>query len=200
MRLFVAVDLDPSLLDRLDAYVRALQPHVSGVRFVRRETYHITLKFLGEVAAAEPLIERLGNIRQTEFALRLAGTGFFPDSRAARVFWAGVVSHDLAALANEVDRALEPLGFLAQEEFHPHLTLARNGSGRPRRGEPAGGKSAGGEPANKAFAQLVRRVASSEPPEFGTMTAREFFLYESRLSPAGASYTKLARFALSHAG
>jgi 2'-5' RNA ligase len=28
------------------------------------------------------------------------------------------------------------------------------------------------------------------------MTATEFFLYESKLSPRGAQYTKLARFAL----
>jgi 2'-5' RNA ligase len=28
------------------------------------------------------------------------------------------------------------------------------------------------------------------------MTAREFFLYQSQLSPKGSKYTKLARFAL----
>ena len=34
-------------------------------------------------------------------------------------------------------------------------------------------------------------------PDFGTMTAHEFCLYESKLTPAGARYTKLARFPLS---
>jgi 2'-5' RNA ligase len=33
-------------------------------------------------------------------------------------------------------------------------------------------------------------------PDFGTMTAREFFLYQSQLSRSGARYTKLERFAL----
>jgi len=33
-------------------------------------------------------------------------------------------------------------------------------------------------------------------PEFGTMTAREFFLYQSQLSPGGSRYIKLERFAL----
>ncbi len=28
------------------------------------------------------------------------------------------------------------------------------------------------------------------------MTAREFYLYESRLSPSGAQYTKLSRYLL----
>ncbi len=33
-------------------------------------------------------------------------------------------------------------------------------------------------------------------PEFGTMTAREFFLYESQLMRGGSRYTKIARFGL----
>jgi 2'-5' RNA ligase len=32
--------------------------------------------------------------------------------------------------------------------------------------------------------------------EFGTMSAREFFLYRSQLSSQGSRYTKIARFAL----
>ena len=32
--------------------------------------------------------------------------------------------------------------------------------------------------------------------DFGTMTAREFILYQSQLSPKGSRYTKLQRFSL----
>ncbi len=49
MRLFVALDIDEAILQRLDDYVRTLQPRLPGVRFVRSNTYHVTLKFLGEV-------------------------------------------------------------------------------------------------------------------------------------------------------
>jgi 2'-5' RNA ligase len=87
-----------------------------------------------------------------------------------------------------VDQSLEALGFPQETEFHPHLTLARNGSGR-RRPLP-------GERPPEAFAQLAAIVASSPAPEFGTMTAREFFLYESRLSSSGPSYHKLEAFTL----
>jgi 2'-5' RNA ligase len=104
------------------------------------------------------------------------------------VFWAGVDSPALPRLAHEVDQALQPLGFPLDREFHPHLTLARNGSGRPR--------PLRGERPHEVFAQLPEIVASSPEPEFGTMTAREFFLYESRLSPSGPSYYKLEGFAL----
>jgi 2'-5' RNA ligase len=34
-------------------------------------------------------------------------------------------------------------------------------------------------------------------PEFGTMTAHEFFLYQSQLMRGGARYTKIERFELS---
>jgi 2'-5' RNA ligase len=87
-----------------------------------------------------------------------------------------------------VDQSLEALGFPQETEFHPHLTLARNGSGRRR--------PVRGERPPEAFAQLAAIVASSPAPEFGTMTAREFFLYESRLSSSGPGYYKLEAFTL----
>jgi len=39
-------------------------------------------------------------------------------------------------------------------------------------------------------------LAALPRPEFGTMTAREFFLYESELGKGGSRYTKLQAFAL----
>jgi 2'-5' RNA ligase len=44
---------------------------------------------------------------------------------------------------------------------------------------------------------VQKRLAGIPSPEFGTMTAREFFLYRSQLSSEGSRYTKIARFALS---
>jgi 2'-5' RNA ligase len=67
--------------------------------------------------------------------------------------------------------------------------LARGKSGAPRR-------IAGDRP-NRKFERLQARLSAGVVPEFGTMIAREFFLYESKLSPSGSRYTKLKRFALS---
>jgi 2'-5' RNA ligase len=44
--------------------------------------------------------------------------------------------------------------------------------------------------------RLAERIAAMPTPDFGTIHATEFFLYESKLSPSGAKYSKLARFAL----
>lgn len=188
MRLFVALDIDEAIQQRLDDYVRTLMPRFPGVRFVRSSNYHVTLKFLGEVPHPDAVRERLRTVRAASFPVSVRGVGFFPDARAPRVFWAGIEAPALTALAGSVAQSLEALGFARESSFHPHLTLARNGSGRPR--------PMRGERPPEAFAQMARIVASSPAPEFGTMTAREFFLYESRLSPSGALYCKLEGFAL----
>jgi 2'-5' RNA ligase len=74
--------------------------------------------------------------------------------------------------------------------FSPHLTLARGagGSGSPRHRKDDG--------PNRIFQHLQEKLAALPTPEFGTMTARAFFLFQSQLSPKGSKYTKLARFEL----
>jgi 2'-5' RNA ligase len=108
----------------------------------------------------------------------------------ARVFWVGIeAAAELQTLATNVDAAMDTLGFEREKgPYRPHLTLARSGSGRP-------GKMRGDRP-NDAFAGLNHKLSQLPQPEFGTMTAHEFYLYESKLSPRGAQYTKIANFTL----
>jgi 2'-5' RNA ligase len=72
--------------------------------------------------------------------------------------------------------------------FSPHLTLARSGSGAPRPKRD--------EKAVPGMKRLAERIVAMPPPDFGTIHATEFFLYESKLSPGGAKYGKLAGFSL----
>ncbi len=188
MRLFVAVDIEEAIQQKLAAYVRELKLRVSGVRFVQSTNFHVTLKFLGEVQSAAEVTSRLRSIAYEPISLNIRGVGFFPNARAPRVFWAGIEAPLLAGLAQKVDEALSGMGFASEKEYHPHLTLARHGSGRPR--------PYPGERSPESFAQFAQIAASSAVPEFGTMTAHDFYLYESRLAPGGAIYTKLERFAL----
>ncbi len=190
MRLFVALDIDSAIRERLSELVRRLKPQAPGLRFVGPETYHVTLKFLGETNKVTEIRERLRTVRAPGFALAFRGAGFFPNVHAPRVFWAGIqAGAELAALAHAVDEAVAPLGFERERgSFQAHITLARNGSGNPR------SRRADRDPA--PFQHMAQILASEPAPEFGTMAAREFFLYESNLSPAGASYSKLERYAL----
>ncbi|HUO59683.1 MAG TPA: RNA 2',3'-cyclic phosphodiesterase [Candidatus Acidoferrales bacterium] len=189
MRLFVALDIDLAIRAELESFVRNLKSQVPDVRFVGPETYHVTLKFLGETTKLEAIHKQLRTVQAPQFQVSFRGTGFFPSAQRPRVFWAGIeAGPELAALAERIDAALGPLGFAREKgPYHPHLTLSRKGSGNPHSRHA---------PGNSGFHRVQQILSSTQPPDFGTMTAREFFLYESRLSPSGASYAKLERFEL----
>ena len=189
MRLFVGIDIDEAIRENLVRYVARMKQRAPDVRFVSAASYHVTLKFLGETSKVEEVRQALRKIELPQFEIAVRGTGFFPNERAPRIFWAGIHAGDeLRELATAVSWMLADLGFEAEASFKPHLTLARSGSGRP--------KPQAGDKANPKF-QRLRELTASEPEvQFGTMTAREFFLFESKLSPQGAQYSKVERFGL----
>jgi 2'-5' RNA ligase len=192
MRLFIALDIDDSIRERIVRFMEGVRGFAPDARWVRPESLHVTLKFIGEKPdESVGEIERaLSEIKAQPVEMTLRGHGFFPGAKAARVFWVGIESGpQLAGLAKSVDEAMIKLGVPKDDHaFNPHLTLARGGSGAPRRQQ--------NDRPNLRFAQLQERLSSMSPPEFGTMTAREFCLYKSQSSPGGSRYTKTAKFGL----
>lgn len=203
MRLFVAIDIDPAIRERVARFMEGVRNFAPEARWVSDKSFHITLKFIGEKSAetAEEIQRALAAIRAEPATISFRGTGFFPTAKSARVFWAGIEADpNLARLAGLVDDALARLRIPQEEHaFTPHLTLARGGDVRSRRGRgPSGSPRQRPEDRpNARFARLQEQLAAMPVPDFGTMTATEFFLYESKPSPAGAAYSKLARFELS---
>jgi RNA 2',3'-cyclic 3'-phosphodiesterase len=194
MRLFVAIDLDDGIRERITQFLEGVRGFAPEARWMVPESWHVTLKFIGErpEQEVENVKAALGMTGPSAFDLNFRGYGYFPTPRTARVFWIGVESDGkLASLATAVDASLVRLGIQKEEhEFDAHLTLARGAAG-PRTARNDKTKR-GGSP----FQRLQEKLAGSPSPEFGTMTAREFFLYRSQLSPGGSKYTKLERFAL----
>ncbi len=192
MRLFVAADIDDEIRRRIAMFADGVRGFAPDARWVGPETLHVTLKFIGEYPESDlgQLKQALREDRGSPSQIAFRGYGFFPTSKAARVFWVGMEADaNLGLLATAVDKATASLGVAPEERaFKPHLTLARAGSGRPQ-------WKAGDRPSG-IFRRLQEKLAALPAPEFGTMTAHEFFLYESKLSPSGARYTKLERFAL----
>jgi RNA 2',3'-cyclic 3'-phosphodiesterase len=194
MRIFVGIDLDPEVRGKITRFLEGVRGFAPDVRWVRPESLHITLKFIGEQKPerVEAIRERLRGVEGSSVDIRFARYGFFPTAKAPRVFWIGIQSGpQLAELAARVDAAVSELGVPREERaFSPHLTLARGGggSGSPRRRK--------GDSPNSDFAVLEKRLAAMRELDFGTMTAREFYLYQSQLSRGGSKYTKLDRFSL----
>jgi RNA 2',3'-cyclic 3'-phosphodiesterase len=194
MRLFVALDIADEIRERIGRYVEGVQNFAPEARWVKKESLHITLKFIGEQpeTAMESIKQALSTVagRGTEITFR--GYGYFPTVKSARVFWIGMeAGPELASLAAEIDEKLAPLGVpREQRKFSPHLTLARSAgaSGSPRRLK--------GDRVTGTFDRLQQKLAALGTPEFGSMTARKFWLYRSQLSPKGSKYTKLEQFPL----
>jgi 2'-5' RNA ligase len=190
MRLFVALDIDPEIRKRIAEFRNQMKAFAPDVRWVGPETFHVTLQFLGETTKLEQIQSALEQVKGSSVPLTFRSAGFFPNPKSPRVFWAGIESDQrLQSLVNAIAEQLQPLGFERDSgPYKPHLTLARSGSGRPR--QVPGERAAFG-------LQHVRVKLESLPPlEFGTMTAHEFYLYESKTMPAGAQYTRLARYVL----
>lgn len=198
MRLFVALDIDDTIRGRLARFLDGVRGFAPDARWARPESLHVTLKFIGEKpdGYVEKIKRTLETIAADVFEINFRGYGFFPTARAARVFWVGIeAGPGLSSLAAIVDENLASIDILKEEHaFAPHLTLARGGKGS---GSPRQQK---GDYPNRSFQQLQEKLAALPAPEFGTMTVREFFLYQSQLSPGGSKYTKLAGFRLREPG
>jgi RNA 2',3'-cyclic 3'-phosphodiesterase len=196
MRIFIGIDLNQDVRGRISRFLEGVQGFAPEARWVRPESLHITLKFIGEQSPqqVEAITERLRRVECGAFEIRTGGYGFFPTAKAPRVFWIGIqAGSQLAKLAERIDMATAELGIPREDRaFSPHLTLARAGAWR-RSGSPKRQKSDG---PNAIFAVLEKRLAAMGELDFGTLTAREFILYQSQLSPGGSKYTKLQRFPL----
>jgi 2'-5' RNA ligase len=192
MRIFVGLDIDNEIRERLARFIAEMHPLAPDVRWVAPESLHVTLKFIGEKpdAVVTRVQECLASISASGVDLAFRGCGFFPTAKSARVFWVGIEADaGLAALASQVEDVLVGIGIPKEARaFSPHLTLARAGSGAPGRRKD--------DKSNKLFATLQQKLTEIPTPEFGTMSARKFFLYRSQLSSRGSRYTKIARFGL----
>lgn len=146
MRLFVAVYPPPAALDHLAAAVSELRlgraaEAGTNVRLTARPLWHVTLVFLGEVAAerradAEEAVRAgVGQWRAaaTPPVLRLSGGGRFGRGRAS-LLWTGLAGEvePLHRLTRALRRGLRSARLpFDRKLFRPHLTFARPGDRLP---------------------------------------------------------------------
>ncbi len=204
MRIFIGIDLDAEVRSRIERFVESVRHLAPDVRWTSPESWHITLKFIGEQSTEDvaAIAQRLREIESTAFAIRIAGFGFFPTAKAARVFWIGVqAGPELSALAETIDAGTAELGIAREERsYSPHLTLARAGgrSGSPRfqKGDTPNTKFAALQTRVEAISKQDSKASNFGVTNFGSTTAREFILYQSQLSPRGSIYKRMQRFPL----
>ena len=184
VRAFVAADLPPEVVTELARLVSALaEERVRGLRTVRPEGVHLTLKFLGGVPHGEvpALSSAISSVvrRYRPFTLKVEGFGAYPGNHSPRVLWAGVSGPDqLVRLRGDIEESLTSLGFAADSRrWSPHLTLARIRDGTSKRDR-----------------QTAWNALSSLRPISQETTVSSVSLVASRLTPRGAVYSTLETF------
>jgi 2'-5' RNA ligase len=180
MRLFIAVPLPDEAIDLLRGLQDELRPLVERAAWVKRDTMHVTVRFLDETPAemVPEIHEVLSDACETlpGFEAVLKGGGAFPNTRRPKLFWVGLEDRErFARLAHAANLALSALGYQAPHRpFHPHATLCRLRA--PWLGElPA------------PLAKLG---------ELGRFPVDRFVLYQSQLRAAGAIHTPLHTYTL----
>ena len=181
MRLFVALDIDAEIRRRIEEFRDRMRPYAPDVRWVSPDTFHITLavSWRDREARSDSRCVAAGSRSGDPHNVSRHRILSEYESRHAFSGSASMQPTGLQQLVNNIGDALEPLGFKQERTpFTPHLTLARSGSGRPR---PVRGESSA-----HGLRVVAIKLEDQPPSEFGSMTAREFCLYESQAVAVGS--------------
>ena len=188
LRLFVAVAVPEDIKAPLGELQRELRERLgrSLISWTRPENFHLTLRFLGDVASnrVEELTHALAIAAAPHAPMKLSvtGLGCFPNTRRPRILWAGIRDEAdvLTVLARRVVEATNSFSNQpAEERFTGHLTLAR--VRRIHREDSS---------------TLDRFIQETSARSLGSWRAGNVELIRSELHPSGSRYTTLARLPL----
>ncbi len=128
MRLFVALLFPETVKDALRDAALDLKDHASYGVFSRRENFHLTLSFLGEVRDPRPVKRAMAAAAAEAgpFELKLDRPGRFR-RQGGDIWWVGLkAAPELTALHRRLNDALRAEGFPGEDRaFRPHVTLGR---------------------------------------------------------------------------
>ncbi|MBI5674500.1 MAG: RNA 2',3'-cyclic phosphodiesterase [Nitrospirae bacterium] len=179
LRSFIAIELPEKVKSAISELQQELKKRKADIRWVKPESIHLTLKFLGDTD--EKILDRIVEAIKAacggygRFNLETKGVGVFPDMRAPRVLWLGISDNDsLTGLQKSIEDGLAKLGFSPEKRrFRPHLTIGRFKSSFGKEG-------------------LYDKIEELKDISLGLIEVQSIFLIKSELNPSGAKYTKIA--------
>lgn len=190
IRAFLAIELSEDVKSALSELTKQLdRAGIGGLKPVRPENIHLTVKFFGDVSANRVdsivgTIKRAANAIQP-FTLRLGNVGAYPNSRNPRVLWVGL-DGDVVSLREahrRMENALVDINIKPDSrKFSPHLTVARLRD----RVSPSERR--------RAVELLLKAAYQTGLP----IPVERLSLIRSILRPEGPQYTTLADITLGH--
>ncbi len=182
MRAFIAIEINDAVRDNLLRAQERIGSKSAKIKFVERENFHVTLKFLGEIdeALAEDVKSVLEEIakKHKKHRVRVKGIGVFPNPNYVRVIWAGIENDEgINAIAKDVEREMRRLGFKKDKDFVAHITIGRVKFVRDK-------------------VELAMALKDLANEDFGEFDVEAIELKKSTLTPKGPIYETVARFEL----
>ncbi len=186
IRSFLAFDIPEELKAELGKLIELFAPKVKGVRWVKPELMHCTIRFFGDMEEELLLGDLAKRIEkevrhQSPFRLAGHGVGVFPNWRYPRVLWVGLQgeTETVISLHAKLEEAFSDMGIKKDPRIlRLHLTLGRAKS------------------PFKDSEPLVSMVEKMADTDIGDFTVNSLALYKSVLTPDGPIYTELKRFPL----
>ena len=176
VRLFVGLSFPRDIQQSLSVLASGLD----GARWVKPESLHLTLRFMGDVSKrdAADLDAALSNIIAPVFVLRCSGLGHFGKGDKVRALWARIAPNEcLSRLQGKVERAAFRVGIGDEgRKFKPHITLAR---------------FRGRKPPNLRDYLNANGAFSTKP-----FSVSSFTLFESYMGHGGSHYVPLKDYYL----
>lgn len=168
-RLFIGIEPPADVRNTL----LRLEYGLEGIRWVPPESFHITLRFLGNVdeAALPELDFTLGNLHFPALTYSIDGIGYFKKGKYCTHLWAGIApEEDFMEFARSVNAVFDT-GLTAKSfarHYKPHITLAR--------------------PKNKAMKDITSFLEHNAIFKIRDIPLTEFHVYESFLHQDGPEY------------
>ena len=185
IRAFLAIDPPENILQAMSSLQEKLKREISGrISWTKPQGQHLTLKFFGDISTED--VKNICSAVQNRITsepslnLKIEKLGVFPGARRPLVIWCGVTGdvENLSVLQRKLDSDFAGIGFPGENRpFRAHLTLGRIKDPSDLTG----------------ISEALTKYSAFAAGEFN---CTELILFQSKLSPQGATYTKLAEFAL----
>lgn len=183
MRTFIAADLSPEILTKVEKITNDLKQMLPGgaIKWVSTDKMHLTIKFIGDIHKNK--ITRVKDLmtntlkEQSSFKIGIQDLGTYPHINNPRVIWLGIMQGaPLIEIHNRLDEALTELKVRPdRRKYSPHLTLAR-----VRR-----------DTGRDTVKEIGEILSQFKVDSLGTITISEITLYKSKLTSQGPEYTPL---------
>ena len=130
MRIFIAIDFDKAIKTYFEAIKDKLENYCIKGSFTRRENFHLTLQFIGELEelSIPKLVSALEEciLKHPAFSLTLSKLGSFKKGDA-HILWVGLNhSEELVSIYKELAHTLKHENITFDEKpLKPHITIGR---------------------------------------------------------------------------